>query len=144
MIVADANLLIYAYDSVAVQHLAARAWLENVFSGSEVFGLPWQTISAFIRISTNSRLTGDRFPTEAAIRIVQHWMVLKQVRLLSPTERHWSIFQRMLIEGQIRGPRCTDAQLAALTIEHGGVLYTTDRDFARFPGLRWVNPLAAN
>jgi predicted nucleic acid-binding protein len=68
-------------------------------------------------------------------------MVLKQVRLLSPTERHWSIFQRMLIEGQIRGPRATDAQLAALTIEHGGVLYTTDRDFARFPGLRWVNPL---
>jgi predicted nucleic acid-binding protein len=69
-------------------------------------------------------------------------MELKQVRLLSPSERHWPIFQQMLIEGQIRGPRTTDAQLAALTIEHGGVLHTTDRDFARFPGLRWVNPLA--
>lgn len=143
MIVADANLLIYAHDSMAVEHLAARAWLEEVFSGSEVFGLPWQSVSAFIRICTNSRFTGDRFPTETAIGIVQSWMALRQVRPLSPTERHWAIFQRMLIEGQIRGPRATDAQLAALTIEHGGVLYTTDRDFARFPGLRWVNPLTS-
>jgi hypothetical protein len=142
VIVPDANLLIYAYDSLAVQNYAARAWLEEVFSGSELFGLPWQTVSAFIRICTNSKLTGDRFPTEKAIGIVQHWMELKQVRLLSPSERHWPIFQQMLIEGQIRGPRTTDAQLAALTIEHGGVLHTTDRDFARFPGLRWVNPLA--
>jgi hypothetical protein len=141
MIVPDANLLIYAYDSEAVQHGAARAWLEKVFSGSEVFGLPWQTISAFIRISTNSRLTGGRFPMLRAIGVVQHWMGLKQVRLLSPGDRHWSIFQRMLIDGQVRGPLTTDAELAALTIEYGGVLYTTDRDFARFPGLRWVNPL---
>jgi hypothetical protein len=65
----------------------------------------------------------------------------KHVRLLSPSERHWSIFQRMLIDGRVRGPLATDAQLAALTIEYGGVLHTTDRDFARFPGLRWVNPL---
>ena len=76
-----------------------------------------------------------------AIGVVQHWMGLKQVRLLSPGDRHWSIFQRMLIDGQVRGPLTTDAELAALTIEYGGVLYTTDRDFARFPGLRWVNPL---
>ena len=141
MIVPDANLLIYAYDSMAVQHRSARVWLERVLSGSEVFGLPWQTVSAFIRISTNSRITGDRFPMETAIDIVQHWIALKQVRLLSPSERHWPIFQQMLIEGQVRGPLTTDAELAALTIEHGGVLYTTDRDFARFPGLRWVNPL---
>jgi len=66
---------------------------------------------------------------------------LKQVRLLTPTERHWTLFQRMLVEGQVRGPLTSDAELAALTIEYGGVLYTTDRDFARFPGLRWVNPL---
>jgi predicted nucleic acid-binding protein len=61
--------------------------------------------------------------------------------LLFPGERHWSIFQWMLIEGQVRGPLATDAQLAALTIEYGGVLHTTDRGFARFPGLRWINPL---
>jgi predicted nucleic acid-binding protein len=63
------------------------------------------------------------------------------VRVLSPGERHWAILQRVLLEGQIRGPMTTDAQLAALTIEYGGVLHTSDRDFARFPDLRWVNPL---
>ena len=141
MIVPDANLLIYAYDSEAVQHRAARNWLGKVFSAPELIGLPWQTISAFIRITTNSRNTGDRFPTNKAIGIVQQWMELKNVRLLVPGERHWSHFQRMLVEGQVRGPASTDAELAALTIEYGGVLYTTDRDFARFPGLRWVNPL---
>lgn len=141
MIVPDANLLIYAYDAMAAQHPAARFWLRKIFSEPELVGVPWQTISAFIRITTNSRLTGDRFPTATAIGIVQQWMNQKNVRLLSPSERHWSVFQRMLIDGQVRGPDATDAQLAALTIEYGGVLHTTDRGFARFPGLRWVNPL---
>jgi len=141
VIVPDANLLIYAYDTAAVQHRAARIWLEKVLSASELVGLPWQTVSAFIRISTNLRLTGGRFSTEKAIGVVQQWVDLKQVRLLTPTERHWTLFQRMLVEGQVRGPFTSDAELAALTIEYGGVLYTTDRDFARFPGLRWVNPL---
>ena len=144
MIVPDANLLIYAYDDLAVQHRAAQTWLGRVLSEPELVGLPWQTISAFIRITTNSRLTGDRFPTSRAIGIVEQWMSQRNVRLLSPGERHWSIFQQMLIEGQIRGPGATNAQLAALTMEYGGVLHTTDRDFARFPGLRWVNPLAAS
>jgi toxin-antitoxin system PIN domain toxin len=141
LIVLDANLLIYAFDSEAVQHHAARNWLGKVVSSTELVGLPWQTVSAFIRITTNSRLTGDSFPTNKAIGIVQQWMELKQVRLLVPGERHWSIIQWMLIEGQVRGPMTTDAQLAALTVEYGGVLHTTDRGFARFPGLRWVNPL---
>ena len=141
MIVPDANLLIYAYDTMAVQHRAAQVWLGKVLSEPELVGVPWQTVSAFIRITTNSRLTGNRFPTERAIAIVQQWMNQKHVRLLSPSERHWSIFQPMLIDGQVRGPDATDAQLAALTIEYGGVLHTTDRGFARFPGLRWVNPL---
>ena len=76
MIIPDANLLIYAYDSEAVQHRAARIWLEKVVSSTELVGLPWQTVSAFIRITTNSRLTGDRFPTNKAIGIVQQWMEL--------------------------------------------------------------------
>jgi len=68
-------------------------------------------------------------------------MNLPRARVLTPGERHWSLLRRMLLDGQARGPMATDAQLAALTIEYGGVLHTTDRDFARFPGLRWVNPL---
>ena len=78
---------------------------------------------------------------EQAIGIVQRWMDIKHVRLLAPGEHHWNLLQQMLIEGQVRGPLTTDAELAALAIECGGVLHTTDRDFARFPGLRWVNPL---
>jgi predicted nucleic acid-binding protein len=78
---------------------------------------------------------------ENALALVEQWMILPNVRLLTPGERHWGLLRRMLLEGQARGPMATDAQLAALTIEYGGVLYTTDRDFARFPGLRWVDPL---
>lgn len=142
MIVLDANLLLYAYDSASVHHEPARRWVEGVFSGMEPVGLPWQTISAFLRISTNLRLTGNRFAMEEAAAIVDLWAALPVVHLLGPRDRHWSFFRRMLLEGKASGPLTTDAQLAALTIENGGVLYTTDRDFARFPGLKWVDPLA--
>jgi toxin-antitoxin system PIN domain toxin len=141
VIVLDVNLLLYAYNSASPRHHAAYDWVRETFSGTELVGLPWQTIWVFLRISTNSRLPGEQFSMERAVAIVQQWMDLKQVRLLAPGERHWGLLQRMLLEGQVRGPLTTDAQLAALTIEYGGVLYTTDRDFARFPGLRWVNPL---
>jgi toxin-antitoxin system PIN domain toxin len=141
LIVIDANLLLYAYDENAVRHQEAHAWLDSVITPSNVLGLPWQVIWAFLRISTNTRISAGRFPLERAIGIVQQWMEWKQFRLLVPGDRHWSLLQQMLIEGQVSGPRATDAELAALTIEYGGVLHTTDRDFARFPGLRWVNPL---
>ena len=141
MIVLDVNLLLYAYDDTSAHNSAARAWLKKAFSGPELIGLPWQTIWAFLRLSTNSRIFTNSISMEMAISIVQQWMEQKQVRLLVPGERHWSIFQQMLVEGQVRGPLATDAELAALTIEYGGVLHTTDRDFARFQGLRWVNPL---
>jgi hypothetical protein len=141
VIVLDANLLLYAYDSTMPQHDAARLWLKNAFSADELIGLPWQTISAFLRIATDTRLPGKRFTMEEAVGIAQGWIEQPKVSLLVPGERHWSIFQWMLLEGQARGPMVTDAQLAAMTIEYGGVLHTTDRGFARFPGLRWVNPL---
>jgi toxin-antitoxin system PIN domain toxin len=141
VIVLDANLLLYAYDDTSGQHLAARSWLRGVFAGQELIGLPWQVVWAFLRLSTNGRIFSNPLTMEQAVGVVQEWMDLKQVRLLTPGEHHWGVFQNVLIEGQVRGTLTTDAELAALTIEHGGVLYTTDRDFARFPGLRWANPL---
>lgn len=78
---------------------------------------------------------------EEAVRVVDQWMTLPHLQFLSPGVRHWSQFRQLLVEGKVRGPMTTDAELAALTIEYGGVLHTTDRDFARFPGLRWMNPL---
>jgi hypothetical protein len=142
VIVLDANLLLYAYDTASTHHEPARQWIEEVLSGVEPVGLPWQTISAFLRIVTNLRLPGNRFTIDEAAAVVDQWAALPVVHLLAPRDRHWAFFRRMLVEGKASGPLTTDAQLAALTMENGGVLYTTDRDFARFPGLKWVNPLA--
>lgn len=141
MIVLDANLLLYAYDSDSQQHAKARAWVEETFSNGTPVGLPWQTVTAFLRIVTNPRLSGKRFTPEEAIHIVDQWLAQPNVSLLPAGEQHWSLLRQMLKEGQARGPLISDADLAALTIEYGGVLYTTDRDFARFPALRWTNPL---
>lgn len=142
MIVVDANILLYAYDSVSPHHAKARAWVESALSGSDPVGLPWQTAVAFLRITTNPRLPGQRLTLEEAVSVVDQWFDQPNVRLLAPGDGHWPLFRQMTLEGQAHGPLTTDAHLAALTIEYGSVLQTTDRDFARFPGLRWTNPLA--
>ena len=141
MIVVDANLLIYAYDTHLADHAKSRRWVENIFSGTETVGLPWQTVSAFLRVITNRRLPGRRLAVEQAVEIVEEWLEQPNVRVLAPGDDHWLLLRRMMVEGQASGPLVSDAQLAALTIEYGGVLHTTDRGFARFPGLRWKNPL---
>jgi toxin-antitoxin system PIN domain toxin len=142
VIVLDANILLYAYDSASAHHAKARSWVEGAFSGVEPVGLPWQTVAAFLRIMTNPRLPGARFSLPEAVEIVVRWLEQENVRLLAPGDDHWQLLRKTALEGQAPGPLITDAQLAALTIEYGGVLHTTDRDFARFPGLRWTNPLA--
>lgn len=143
MIVLDVNILLYAYDSASPQHVRARKWLEGTFSQGTPVGIPWQTIGAFLRIVTNPRLPGDRFSLKEAAEIIDRWLAQPNVRMLSPGEEHWTFLRRMMIEGQATGPLITDAALAALTIEYGGVLHTTDRDFGRFPNLRWTNPLSS-
>lgn len=142
MIVLDANLLLYAYDSESQQHAKAREWIEQTFSSGSPVGLPWQTITAFLRIVTNPRLSGKRFTPEEAAQIVEQWLEQPNVSLLPPGDQHWRLLRQMMKDGQARGPLISDADLAALTVEYGGVLHTTDRDFARFPALRWTNPLA--
>jgi len=141
MIVLDVNLLIYAYDTTCAEHKKARAWVEDIFSADEPIALPWQTISAFLRILTYPGVTGDRLSMRQALAIVEQWLELPHVKAIAPGEDHWTHLRDMLIQGDIRGRLTSDAVLAAMTIECGGVLYTNDRDFARFPGLRWVNPL---
>jgi len=141
VIVLDANILFYSYSIGSPQHEKARTCVEKLLSGSEPIGLPWQTIAAFLRISTNARLPGARSAAEAA-QEVEEWIKQPNVRLISPGDDHWQVLRRLIFEGQASGPMVSDAQIAALTIENGAVLYSTDRDFARFPGLRWVNPLS--
>jgi toxin-antitoxin system PIN domain toxin len=142
MIVIDVNLLLYAHSVPSPIQEKAQIWLESALSSDEPVGLPWQVISAFIRIVTNPKLPGLRRSREEATGIVDEWLRLPNVRVLTPGEGHWRLFRRMVMEGEAAGDLVSDAQIAALTIEYGGVLYSADRDFARFPGLRWVNPLS--
>jgi len=141
MIVVDVNLLLYAYDGRSIQHDRSRLRWQSVISGQELIGLPRQTIHVFLRISTDKRISGNQVSMESSLALVKQWMNLPHLRVLKPGERHWSLLSRMLFKGQARGSMTTDAQLAPLVIENGWGMYSTNRDFARFPDLRWVNPL---
>lgn len=141
MIVVDANLLIYAYDADSSSHKKSRAWVEKILSDVEPVGLPWQTVSAFLRVITNRKLPGSRLTVEQAAEIVEEWLAQPNVRMIVAGDEHWFALKRMMVEGRASGPLVSEAELVALTVEYGGVLYTADRDFARFPGLRWHNPL---
>jgi toxin-antitoxin system PIN domain toxin len=136
----DANILLYAYNADAARHVQTRRWLEGVFANAEWIGLPWLTLWAFVRISTNPRLSPKPLPAREAFRIVRTLLAQPKVTVVEPGPRHAEILERLVIENQATGPLLTDAVLAALAVEHGGTLASTDRGFARFRGLRWVNP----
>ena len=141
MILVDANLLLYAYHPRAEQHEASRSWLETTLSGPELVRFAWVTLWAFLRISTNPRVFERPLSTGEAEAAVSSWLSQPVAGVLDPGERHWDILCRLLHEGQATGPLVMDAALAALALEHGATLHTTDRDFSRFPGLKWKNPL---
>jgi toxin-antitoxin system PIN domain toxin len=141
MILIDANLLLYAYHPKAEQHDASRAWLEETLSGSQLVRFAWLTLWAFLRIATNPRVFDRPLSTSEATAVVSSWFVQSGIGILEPGERHWEILQRLMKDGQTTGPRIMDAALAALAMEHGATLHTTDRDFARFTDLSWTNPL---
>jgi uncharacterized protein len=142
MILVDANLLLYAEDSLSEQHHDARVWWDEQLSGSEPICLCWPTLNAFLRIGTNARLHRRPLSLKEAIERVQSWIDQPCVRLIQPTEHHWPIFQRLLSEGKAVANLVADAHLAALALEHNCELQSTDSDFARFPELKWNNPIA--
>ena len=142
MTLIDANLLLYAYNPSFELHERARRWLESRFSSPEPVRLAWVTILAFLRIGTNPRAFEHPLSIDEAIATVSQWLAQPAVGLLEPGERHWEVLSQLLAAAQVRGPTVMDAHLAAIALEHGAILYTTDRDFARFPGLRTVNPIA--
>jgi len=141
MILTDANLLLYAYNVDAVDHDTSRQWLETQLSGPNLFCFAWQTLTAFLRISSNRRAFASPLSIEEATRIVTEWLDRPQTVLLTPGEKHWAIFRKLVESGQATGPLVMDAHLAALALEHGAVLASSDRDFSRFPGLKLINPL---
>jgi uncharacterized protein len=141
VILIDANLLLYGYDPSSLHHQPARRWLESILSMREHVGLAWMTVLAFFRISTSPRPLKHPLSSAEAAAVVSGWLKRPMVTILNPGERHWEILRELVTKGQVHGPLIMDAHLAALAIEHGATLATTDRDFTRFPGLRILNPL---
>jgi toxin-antitoxin system PIN domain toxin len=141
VIFVDANLLLYAYNASAPEHVKAKAWLEETLSAAEPVAMCWPVLLAFIRISTNSRAFPHPLSRLEAAMAVSSWLERPQAVVVSAGDEHWELLQRLLSQGKISGPLVSDAHLAAMTIEHGGTLFTTDRDFSRFPNLRFTNPL---
>jgi toxin-antitoxin system PIN domain toxin len=138
----DANLLIYAYNSSAQQHRAARDWLDGQLTGAMPVGLPWSSLLAFLRVMTHPRLLARPVMTLDGWEQVSRWLSSPVVWVPQPTERHAEVLGQLLALPGVRGNLVHDADFAALAIEHGLILCSTDGDFARFPGLGWQNPLA--
>jgi toxin-antitoxin system PIN domain toxin len=141
MILVDVNLLIYAVNRDAPSHRKAKAWLEAAISGTETVGLSWSVVLAFLRLTTKTGLFSEPMSVETAFDFVDEWLRQPSVTVLEPTTRHPSILRDLLLTLGTGGNLTSDAHLAALAMEHGAQLCSTDNDFSRFAGLRWRNPL---
>jgi toxin-antitoxin system PIN domain toxin len=139
----DANLLIYAHVESFAQHEVAREWLDRQLSGVPRVGLPWASLLAFLRIVTNPRLFDRPEPMAAAWGQVRAWLGCETVWIPEPTAHHADLLGALLALPGVQGGLVSDAHLAVLAIEHGLILCSADGDFARFPDLRWMNPIAA-
>jgi toxin-antitoxin system PIN domain toxin len=141
VILVDANIPLYAYDSGSPRHGPARAWLERTLSNTEDVRFALVTLLAFVRIATNSSVFARPMDPGTALAHVGSWLGRPNVSIATPSERHWTVLAEVAAAGQARGPLMMDAHLAALAVEHGATLMTTDRGFARFPRLRFRDPI---
>jgi uncharacterized protein len=141
VILVDANLLIYAYDIDSPHHEPARHWLDQTLQGSATVGFPWESIIAFLRVVTNPRIYQNPSTVAAAWRQVDEWIAGEPSWIPTVTARHSEVLAELLAAPGIRGNHVHDAHLGALAIEHGLILCSADTGFARFPQLRWMNPL---
>jgi len=137
----DTNLLLYAADEDAELHDAALQWMEETLSGTETVAFAWVAVLGFIRIGTNPALYDIPMRVERALEVVDGWLAQPCVTIVHPTDRHAAVLRDLFTRVGTAGNLTTDAHLAALAVEHGATLYSSDNDFSRFPGLRWVNPL---
>lgn len=143
MILLDANLLIYAVNRDAPDHARAKLWMEETLSGQRgPVLLSWFTLVAFVRVATNARVLANPFPLDEVLRMIREWLALPGVSIIAPGSGHAAIFETACRSANAAGNLVTDAHLAALAIEHGCELASCDADFAKFVGLRWINPLS--
>jgi toxin-antitoxin system PIN domain toxin len=138
----DANLLVYAHVSDFPEHERARSWLDASLNDMPRVGFAWPSLVAFLRLTTNGRVFSNPEPIEAARAQVTSWLAAPSAWTRAPTARHESVLGGLIEAARPVANLVPDADLAALAIEHGLTLCSTDRDFARFPGLRWENPIS--
>jgi toxin-antitoxin system PIN domain toxin len=139
--VPDLNLLIYAVDETAAAHTQTLSWWNAALSGTETVGLAWAVLLGFVRLTTNPRVVQAALTPGDALDYVDRWLARDVTTVVEPTARHTSVLRDLLEPTGTAANLVADAHLAALAIEHGATLCSADRDFGRFPGLAWVNPL---
>lgn len=142
MLIPDVNLLVYAYNSDAPDHRAARAWWERSLSSLTPVGLPWLVLLGFLRVMTSRRILAVPLHSGEALGHIRSWLAQPQAHLIEPGPRHLDLLESLAAAARITGELTTDLHLAALAIEHQAELHSNDSDFGRFPGLRWVNPIS--
>jgi len=141
MVCPDVNLLLYATFSSYPQHGKAKEWWESVLSGNQTVNLGHVVLLGFLRISTHPRVFEVPLTLEEAIQVAESWLAQPNTRLISPGEGHWDSLKAMLRAGHAGGNLATDAHIAALASEFGLIVYSNDADFARFPGVKVINPM---
>jgi uncharacterized protein len=142
VILIDANLLVYAHVASVPQHQTAVSWLDQKLNGTAIVALPWQSLLSFARIVTNPRVFERPLPVATAWAQIENWLNCPIVQIPNPGDRYRGILARLILSSVDRANLIPDAQLAALAIENGFVLCSSDRDFAKFSELKWENPLA--
>ncbi len=140
MILADVNVLIYAFRADSARHAVCKPWLDAVVGGDAQFGVSPQALGAVARILTNPRIFVHPSPIGEVFAFCDNLLGQPHCEVVGPGARHWMIFQRLCVEAGARGPLIADAWFAALAVERGCVWITYDRDYARFPGLQWREP----
>jgi len=141
MVLPDVNVLVYAYRADAPDHGAYRTWLEETAGSDQAFGLADLVVSGFLRVVTHPRVFNPPSPIEHALAFAETLQRQPNCVAIAPGVRHWAIFARLCRQAGVKGNLIPDAYLAAMAIESGCEWITTDRDYSRFPGLRWRHPL---
>jgi toxin-antitoxin system PIN domain toxin len=141
MILPDVNVLIYAFRRDVPEHSLCKPWLDRVVVGDARFAVSKLALAALVRVTTSRKLQPSSVSQDEAFKFCDYLLAQPHCQVVEPGERHWDIFRRLCIEADIRGPMVTDAWFAALAIEWGCEWITLDRDYARFPGLKWSVPV---
>jgi len=140
MIVPDSNVLISAYDTTSPRHAKAKSWWEAALSGSEPIGIPWVVVLAFTRILTHPSVCEQPMTVKQVRKRIGQWFNQPHVRLLAPAAETIALFFELLEAAELGGSLSTAGLIAAHAREHGAVVYSSDREFDRFPGVKWKNP----